>query len=177
MEKQKRRKIECPRSPNLPKFSENERQALRKAFPNSVYVSLFEEDSSTDSAEGGDDDENMPPTLIQAICKFKGKDLKKELRETFTAEICQFIFKKTLGQSSCSLWFDHRRGRFTSSNFKTILRRKNWDDGFVKKIIDNDEQISSLYTDWGKKNEAIALECYTEQMLANIQIFLLKNQV
>lgn len=79
--------------------------------------------------------------------------------------MCEVILKKTVGQSSSSLWFEHRKGRFTSSNFKTILRRKHWNDDFASKIINNDKQIPSMYTDWGRNKEVTALDCYTDQML------------
>lgn len=82
MQKKKRRTIKRSRSPNIPTYSEIEIKSMKKAFPNSVCGSLFESDSSTDSAAGeeedDDDGENMPPTLITAVCMFKGQDMKKK---------------------------------------------------------------------------------------------------
>lgn len=130
-------------------------------------MSQLDISTSTDTASE-EFEEEMPPNLIEAIKMVSGSrnDIKHKLIGIFSAEKCDILQQNTTEQASCPLWFEHRRGRFTSSQFKKILHRKQWSQDFISSLLNTDDSLSDSIPalQWGKTSESIAMQSYIGQM-------------
>lgn len=145
---------------NLPSFNEEEVAKLQEACPNAVIMSELDISSSTDTASK-DFEEEMPPNIIKAVKMVSNStNIKQKLIDIFSTEKCSVLQQNTTEQYLCPLWFEHRRGRFTSSNFKTILHRKQWSQDFITKMLNTDRKISYPVFQWRRNNESITMETY-----------------
>lgn len=84
-----------------------------------------------------------------------------------TPEILDLIEKATIAQSKSNLWFEIRMGRITASKFKASCAT-NLDTpsiSLLKSICyPLEKRFSTPATDWGTKNEKVALKIYAEIM-------------
>lgn len=162
-----KRKFNCLPIPDLPSYSEAEIQSLKRLCPNAVCMRSYNSSSSTESVSSDDYETDMPPTIIEAVSLASEKKLiiKSYLKTCFTIENCKILYEKTKDQSSCPLWHEHRRGRFTSSNFKTIITRKKWDLNFINRLMKSNTNISTPSMTWGKNHESEAMKAYEERMV------------
>ena len=98
---------------------------------------------------------------------------KEELRERveeFKKSLCmpshrlREIEQSTRDQSLSSLWYSVRRYRITASYFGHVYRRKptTSPQSLVLQIL-GAKPFTSAATEWGKRNEAVALEQYKKQ--------------
>lgn len=78
-----------------------------------------------------------------------------------TAARIRAIERHTTQQRNSAQWFEARRYRLTASFFGEVLRRRpeTVPDALVLRIIQQN-QFTSVSTEWGIKNEAVALKEY-----------------
>lgn len=122
----------------LPAYSKDEIQQLKIACSDAVCLNLMDSSGSSDGSAADDiheDEENVPPSIIEAVCFIKEGSIKDELLKIYSPDICSSIETRTVGQSSCPLWIQQHKGRLTSSNIKAILKRKTWDKGYIKNLL------------------------------------------
>ena len=75
----------------------------------------------------------------------------------------EFVMAQTKAQSKSKLWFTLRAGRVTASAFHAAChtRIEKPATSLLRAICSpNDQCFSSVATDWGKSNEAIARDAY-----------------
>lgn len=86
------------------------------------------------------------------------------------------IEKATKKQSSSSSWYEFRAGRITASNFKSVCRTsiERPAASLVKKICYPETcKFTSAATEYGKRNESVALTKYKDQMMSVHENFVL----
>ncbi len=119
--------------------------------------------SETDSSSV----EPLPPRLpSKKELQERVAEFKKSLN--LSPEKCREIEFKTRDQSRSSLWYSVRRYRITASYFGHIHRRlpTTPPQSLVLQILGT-SSFSSPVTEWGRKNEPIALEQYTQHHRAS----------
>ncbi|KAL3880032.1 hypothetical protein ACJMK2_032304 [Sinanodonta woodiana] len=81
-------------------------------------------------------------------------------------------------QSKCSLWFEYRKGRLTTSNFHEIVHT-NCEQlsrpSLLKKIMQYNPAIDTCATRWGIKHEEDALKMYKNEMMEQHSHFELQS--
>ena len=80
----------------------------------------------------------------------------------------RLIERKTVGQRDSPFWFFMRKYRITASKFGEVMRLKDGTrpDNLVLRII-QDKHFTSVATEWGTKNEPMAVKKYQEHCLSN----------
>ena len=128
----------------------------RISFPNSgvkpallSLVAGFEGDYITHSTS------TLPAILVDV----KKGDIDKHL--TVTHEQVALAEEKTRGQAQCKLWHRLRIGRITASNLHAVTRTDpaNPSKSVLRQIC-NPVGVNSPALEWGRQNEAKALEKY-----------------
>lgn len=89
---------------------------------------------------------------------------KKSL--SLTSEQIRELERNTKEQHESSLWFSARRYRLTASIFGRIYQMlpTTHPDSLVKQLLQSN-QFSTKATEWGKKNEPVALEKYKDHQM------------
>ena len=90
---------------------------------------------------------------LQELCLTTAKAIK------VTSEEAEFLQIATIGQSSCTAWHEHRKGRLTASHFHAVCRHIDaasevYPKAIVKKIMQyypSAENVPALK--WGRDNE------------------------
>ena len=80
-----------------------------------------------------------------------------------TPEIQKTLEQRTKQQRKCSLWFQLRKHRLTSSNFGKIAKRKSRFDQLVIQLL-HQKHYSVPSLKWGQDHEEVALRQYTEKV-------------
>ncbi|KAH3840829.1 hypothetical protein DPMN_114285 [Dreissena polymorpha] len=58
------------------------------------------------------------------------------------AEACD-LFRNTIGQAGCSLWFEARKTCLTASNFGASMKSKKYNENFVRNYLLNPKDLSN----------------------------------
>lgn len=112
------------------------------------------------SDHGSSEDSSTTPSLPDsASLRHTIQEFKRMLE--VSEEKARAIARDTTGQSKSPLWFSVRRYRITASHFGEIMHRKSSTapDKLVLRLL-QPKQFSSVATEWGIRNEAVAIEQY-----------------
>ena len=90
---------------------------------------------------------------LQELCLTTAKNIK------VTNEEAEFLQKVTIGQSDCTAWHEHRKGRLTASHFHVVCRHVDaasqvYPKSIVKRIMQyysSAQNVPALK--WGRDNE------------------------
>ena len=88
---------------------------------------------------------------------------------TVTAAESDYLSKATYLQSESFLWYEHRRGRITSSKFKVVCNTSidSPSSSLVNSILKGNKKIKAPALEWGLTNESHARRDYTHVMEAS----------
>jgi len=151
--------------------------ALHQVAPSAVIFTIaagFEQAGSGSQSKG--DEIALPPLLSSlfdpkyASCSKKELELilkEKWTEMSFTQEEAEFLQRSTRSQSSCSLWYDYRVGRITSSVFGHVAKcaEHKYPLSLVKSIMQYTTPSSSIPSlKWGRVNEDKARQEYSSSM-------------
>jgi hypothetical protein len=145
---------------------ENIKPLLEKLLDEGLCVSLLL-DCKTYSLDEGETSASSTPHLPST------SDLESTV-EAFikslevSEEEARSIERKTVEQTDSPFWFSVRKYRITASMFGEVMRLKDSTrpDNLVLRII-QDKHFTSVATEWGRKNESLAIRKYQEHCLSN----------
>lgn len=139
---------------------------LEKLRDEGLCVSLLL-DCKTCSLDEGETSASSTPHLpsnsdLQSTVEAFIKSLEVSEEEARSTE------RKTVQQTDSPLWFSVRKYRITASMFGDVMRLKDTTHphNLVLKII-QDKHFTSVATEWGRKNESLAVQKYQEHCLSN----------
>lgn len=147
-------------------------QSLKVLAPKAAVVSAT---FKTEEGSSAIVSNSLPPTMISLF-----KPHYKNMSEHSLLEECQtvfdsltvtptesnYLFESTRLQSQSSIWYLHRAGRLTASNFGTICKTSatNPSKSLIKRILGIGSKVQSEAMRWGCEHEAIALEAYRKKL-------------
>lgn len=121
----------------------------------------------------------LPPAIVdlKKMARFKNisaKEIRVEVRAVlehlaFSTEEAEYLAKCTVLQSKSILWFEHRKGRITSSIFGAVSRMSL--EKPSRSLLDRILQVKPMPNvpalEWGRKNEEVARKAYVEMVDPN----------
>lgn len=163
LQKLKSKGVSCPIMAMREPFSEN-------------YVPKNQENLVLDlTVDGPHYDLNVINLYLTSLFDSKYKSfpleelhaLAEDYELSYTQEQINFIEENTRGQSNCILWRRFRAGRITGSVFKAVCRTSLLTPSLstVERICFHERCVfTSKATEYGKKNEAVALNSLFNEM-------------
>lgn len=162
----------------LPELTDEDILELRSIAADAAVLTSIE-NSDTDTASQCELEEDPPelpdpltalydPTLKQQI----PPDIRERCEEAFHnikrnihTEQCKRLAAITTQQSASQSWHTHRAGRITSTTFYNASKSNHVDRTTLNKIMGyNDKNIQVPAVVWGRENENIARQFYTNEM-------------
>ena len=92
---------------------------------------------------------------------------------TMTPSESHYLFKSTTLQSQTPIWYEHRKGRLTSSQFGAICKTsvQNPSKSLIRSILERKIMPRIPAVQWGIDHESKARDAYVRKMKETHQIF------
>ncbi|XP_014666793.1 PREDICTED: uncharacterized protein LOC106808546 [Priapulus caudatus] len=119
---------------------------LKQACPDAVFFDTIypigDDGEDTDSAEEEERCETYPQTLTSISDPEFSGDLTKRCTDVWSRYQCSELQvanleRRTLSQSVCPLWFEHRKGRITGTKAHSVVHRRETTDpcNLIRQIV------------------------------------------
>lgn len=126
---------------------------------------------------------SLPPTITSLYKphykNLSSNDLAIECQRVFDEDLTMtpseshYLFKSTMLQSHSSIWYQHRKGRLTASQFGDICKTslKSPSQSLIQSILERKSTPKIPAVKWGIDHESEAREAYVKKMQESHQDF------